>query len=102
MSIIIHGTRVSPFTRKVFVALEEKGIAYEKVDVRPLPRTDELFAKSPLGKIPVMEVEGTYVPDSSVICHYLERTHPSPALYPTAPLAFARALFLEEYASSTT
>ena len=100
MSIIIHGTVVSPFVRKVFVALEEKGIAYEKVDARPFPRTEELFAKSPLGKIPFMEVEGTYIPDSSVICQYLERTHPSPALYPSAALSFARALFLEEYADT--
>ncbi len=70
------------------------------MDAIPIPRTDELVAKSPLGKIPFMEVEGTYIPDSSVICQYLERTHPSPALYPAAPLSFARALFLEEYADT--
>ena len=40
------------------------------------------------------------VPDSSVICAYLEKTHPSPALYPTDPADFARALFLEEYADA--
>ena len=30
MSIIIHGTRFSPFVRKVFVALEEKGVALDR------------------------------------------------------------------------
>ncbi len=100
MSIIIHGTGLSPFVRKVFVALEEKGVAYERLDVRPIPRTEELLAKSPLGKIPFMEIDGTYVPDSSVICAYLERTHPTPALYPAEPLVFAQALFLEEYADT--
>ena len=40
------------------------------------------------------------VPDSSVICAYLEKKHPSPALYPADPAEFARALFLEEYADT--
>jgi glutathione S-transferase len=39
--------------------------------------------------------------DSSVICAYLERVHPQPALYPTDPVAYARALWYEEYADGT-
>ena len=40
------------------------------------------------------------VPDSSVICAYLEKKHPAPALYPADPAEFAKALFLEEYADT--
>ncbi len=46
MSIIIHGRGISPFVRKVLVALEEKGVAYEKVDAIPIPRTDHQAASS--------------------------------------------------------
>jgi glutathione S-transferase len=40
------------------------------------------------------------IPDSSAICAYLEKKFPTPALYPSAPFAYARALWFEEYADS--
>ena len=39
--------------------------------------------------------------DSSVICAYLERMHPTPALYPAETLDYAEALWFEEYADGT-
>jgi len=50
--------------------------------------------------MPVLGDGEVLVPDSSVICAYLEKKHPSPALYPEEPADFARALFLEEYADT--
>ena len=38
--------------------------------------------------------------DSSVICAYLERIHPMPALYPMDPVEYAKALWFEEYGDS--
>jgi glutathione S-transferase len=38
--------------------------------------------------------------DSSVICAYLERVHPTPPLYPQDPYDYARALWFEEYGDS--
>lgn len=100
MSITLHGSGLSPFVRKVMVAFDEKSLSYELQDTVPFPKTEELLAKSPLGKIPFMEIDGSFIPDSSVICAWLERSHPSPALYPADPVAFARALWLEEYADT--
>ncbi len=59
---------------------------------------------SPLGRVPVLRdtdvgtegEEGT-IADSSAVCGYLERRFPEPALYPSEPFAFGRALWLEEY-----
>jgi len=98
--MIIHGGAVSPFVRKTHAFFLEKGVAFETSDLSPIPKTEELLAISPLGKIPVLEDGGHFIPDSSVICHYVERVHPSPALYPEDPVAFARALFLEEFADT--
>ena len=39
--------------------------------------------------------------DSSVICAYLERKHPEPALYPKDDFAYAQALWFEEFADGT-
>jgi glutathione S-transferase len=94
----IHGVNLSPFVRKVRVALAEKGIDYELKPV--FPASDELLPMNPLKKIPVYEEDGFTVPDSSVIIAYLERKHPQPALYPADERQFAQALFLEEYADT--
>lgn len=96
----LYGVSLSPFVRKVRVALAEKSIAYEQVPVMPFNQADEYFAKSPLGKIPCWEDGDFVLPDSSAIVAYLERTSPEPALYPSDPKEFGRALWYEEYADS--
>jgi glutathione S-transferase len=94
----LHGVNASPFVRKVRIALKEKGIDYTLNPVMPMGVSDDFKKMSPLGKIPVYTPkEGLNIPDSSVIIAYLERTKPQPALYPSDPSDFARALFLEEY-----
>ncbi|MBW2446477.1 MAG: glutathione S-transferase family protein [Deltaproteobacteria bacterium] len=98
--IVIRGTLVSPFTRKVHVLCREKGIPFQSAFLAPMPKTPELLAMHPLGKIPVLEEAGRFLPDSSVICAYLERLHPNPALYPADAKEFAQALFLEEYSDT--
>jgi len=98
--MIVHGANGSPFVRKVRVSLEEKGIGYEHKNLIPFPKTDELLAMHPMGKIPILEHQGRFIPDSSVICAYLEKLQPEARLYPEQPAEFARALFLEEYADT--
>ena len=93
----LYGATPSPFFRKAHVVLEEKNVSYEIESLGPFPKTPELLAMHPLGKIPILEDQGAFIPDSSVICAYVERLHPSPALYPSDPREFARALFIEEY-----
>ena len=88
----LYGAPQSPFVRKARIALEEKGLPYEIEGPAP--------ALHPLGKMPVLCDGEVVVPDSSVICAYLERKHPAPALYPEDPADLARALFLEEYADA--
>src|SRR5262245_44858927 len=96
----LYGGNPSPFFRKARVVLEEKGIPYQTENLSPVPKTPELLALHPMGKIPVLRDGDVVVPDSSVICAYLERTHPRPPLFPEAPADFAKALFLEEYADT--
>ena len=54
--MIIHGGAPSPFVRKVMVTCEEKGLSYEYKPLSPFPKTPELMAMNPLGKIPILEV----------------------------------------------
>jgi len=98
--ITIHGGALSPFVRKTRAFCLEKGIPFETTALSPIPKTPELLAMNPIGKIPVLEDDGAFIPDSSVICAYLERVHPHPQLVPTEAKAFARVLFFEEFADT--
>jgi glutathione S-transferase len=97
---ILHGVSLSPFVRKVRVALAEKSIAYEQNPVMPFGQTDEYRAKSPLGKIPCWEDGSFVLSDSSAILAYLERAHPEPALYPSDPKDYGRVLWFEEFSDT--
>jgi glutathione S-transferase len=100
----LYGAPVSPFVRKVMVALAEKGIAYEHDPVVPAiaPVEFKRVSKdvSPLGKIPAYRDGDFSLADSSVIIAYLERVRPSPVLYPSDTPEYVRALWFEEYGDS--
>lgn len=98
--LTLYGVALSPFVRKAMLALEHKGLAYANVPTFPADPAPEFRAISPLGKIPVLVDDGFAVADTSVICRYLERIAPTPALYPSDAREEARALWLEEYADS--
>src|SRR2546422_5505554 len=94
----VYGIPLSPFVRKVRVAMAEKGLKYDLDPVIPVNVSPEYRKISPLGKVPAFRDGDRTLADSSVICSYLERTHPNPPLYPTDPYDYARALWFEEYA----
>ena len=102
--LILYGAKGSPFVRKVQVLLAEKGIEFKMEGVSIFPPPDWFAEISPAKRIPVLRdlsigsegAAGT-LPDSSVICAYLERKYPTPPLYPSEPFAYGRALWFEEY-----
>ena len=101
--ITLYGVPISPYVRKTRLALAFKGISYKHIPVIPLgdDQPVEFKENSPLGKIPLLRVgENNYIPDSSVICNWLERTGEGPALLPSDNFAVARAQWFEEYADS--
>jgi glutathione S-transferase len=98
--VAVVGSYLSPFVRKVLVALDLKGVPYEIDPITPFLGDDRFSRISPLRRIPVL-IEGDLVLcDSTVICEYLEETRPQPALLPRAPADRARARWLDEYADS--
>lgn len=96
--LVLYGINLSTFTRKVRLALAERGIPY-RLEVAPMG-SPAVRARNPLGRIPVLADGDVVVPDSSVIIAYLERSQPGPPLYPADAAALARALWLEEYADT--
>ena len=86
----LSGFHVSNYHNKVRLALLEKGIEFEEdANCRPSQK-DEWLARSPMGKVPVIEVDGTALAESQAICEYLEDAYPQVPLYPKDPLARAK------------
>jgi len=104
MGLIVYGASLSPFVRKVRVVLAEKGLKYEHDQVSPFQPPPNFLEISPLRRIPVLRdtdlPEPNTLPDSSIICDYLEHKYPRPPLYPADPYQRGRALWFEEYADS--
>jgi len=98
--MILYGSTLSPYVRKVAACLGEKGLDFE---LRPtgLPNPDPDFrAASPFGKMPAL-VDGDYrLADSSAIIHYLEAKHPDPELIPADPQLRGRTIWFEEFADT--
>lgn len=105
--LLIYGSPVSPFVRKVLAFTVAKGAAFDIEPVNIMSPPEWFPEISPMKRIPVLRdrtigeegAAGT-IADSSAICAYLEKKHPEPALYPQEPFAHGRALFLEEYADT--
>lgn len=84
------GFHLSNYHNKVRLALLEKGIAFEE-DATCRPSQEEAFlARSPMGKVPFLEIDGATLSESQAICEYLEDAYPARALYPKGPLERAR------------
>lgn len=106
--LVIYGSPVSPFVRKVAGVCIAKGVDYEIEAVNVFDPPAEFRAISPMKRIPVLRdrsvaeegVAGT-IPDSSAICAFIEKKHPAPALYPADPMALGEALFIEEFADTS-
>ncbi len=98
--MIVIGSYVSPYARKVIVALAMKGIAHEVDPITPFYGNDEFTRISPLRRIPVLIDGDLVLNDSTVICEYLDELQPDPPLMPQSPADRARARWMEEYADS--
>ena len=98
--MIVYGSSLSPFVRKVLAFAAEKGI---EVESRPLglgSEDPEFREASPFGKIPGFRDGDFAISDSSAIIAYLEAVKPEPNLIPTEPKARARTIWFDEFADT--
>jgi glutathione S-transferase len=88
--IKLCGFRLSNYHNKVLLALLEKDIPFEEdATVRP-SQEDDYLARSLMGKVPFLEIDGTRLIESEVILEYLEDAYPRKPLLPKDPLARAK------------
>lgn len=95
--MIVYGSSLSPFVRKVLVFAAEKGIEVENLPLPPGTEDEDFMAASPFRKIPALRDGDFAISDSSAIIAYLEALKPEPNLIPTDPRARARAIWYDEF-----
>lgn len=98
--IVLHQLEISPFCDKVRRVLAYKGLAYRVHNV-PMAELGKLKRLSPVGKVPILELDGAVLHDSSDICRALDSLVPIPPLFPDDPHARARVDILEDWADES-
>lgn len=84
----IHHHPFSTYSRRVRIALLEKKIPHELVEIDMVARqhrSPEYLALNPYGRVPTLEEDGFVLYESTAILEYLELTRPDPPLVPADP-----------------
>jgi glutathione S-transferase len=88
-----------PYVQRAAIALAEKGVPFTRRDVDLAEKPDWFKAISPLGKVPLLQVDNEVLFESAVIVEYLEETQ-APALHPVSPVTRAKHRAWMEFGSS--
>jgi glutathione S-transferase len=97
LKLISH--KLCPYVQRAVIALTEKGVPFERIDVDLANKPDWFLGISPLGKTPVLQVGDKAIFESAVILEYLEETQPKP-LHPADPLERAEHRAWIEFGSA--
>ena len=92
--MVLWGFDGSTYVRTVKMLFSEKGFsAFRQVPLNVLagePKLPEHLERHPFGKVPVLDVDGMRILETSAIARYLNDTLPGPSLIPATPQGRAR------------
>src|SRR6476646_4106441 len=81
----LYSADLSPYSARVRMQIYAKGIpdiVFDLPDHWGMPKFRERF---PIGRVPVLDIEGDMIPESEVIAEYLEEIYPEPSLLAATP-----------------
>jgi len=97
LKLISH--KLCPYVQRAAIALTEKGVPFERIDIDLSNKPDWFLKVSPLGKTPVLLVGDHAIFESAVILEYLEETQANP-LHPADALHRAEHRSFVEFGSA--
>ncbi|MEH2527928.1 MULTISPECIES: glutathione S-transferase family protein [unclassified Bradyrhizobium] len=102
LTLISH--KLCPYVQRAVIALTEKGVPFERIDIDLANKPDWFLKISPLGKVPVLLVETkdgeVALFESNVICEYIEETQGGAKLHPQDALKRAQHRAWMEFGST--
>jgi len=92
MALVLHGFRYSVYVRVALIALAEKGLAYEQVEVDPFApdMPVEYLNLHPFRRVPTLVDEDFVLYETAAITRYIDEAFPGPVLQPAEPRHRAR------------
>ena len=89
---ILYGPGYSTYTRAARLAMEEKGVDYDLVEVDFIGggMPEEHLARQPFGKVPAFEHDGLMLYETPAIIQYVDEAFDGPSLQPSDPARRAR------------
>ena len=96
----LYSADISPFAQRVLSQLEYKGIDFTWSHPPGGLASDEYSLINPMRKLPVLMVDGAALPESEVICEFIEDMHPEPSLVPSDPMLRARGRLIRRIADT--
>ncbi len=102
LKLISH--KLCPYVQRAVIALTEKGVSFERIDIDLANKPDWFLKISPLGKVPVLQVAtdagDVALFESNVICEYIEDTQGGAKLHPQDALKRAQHRAWMEFGST--
>jgi glutathione S-transferase len=102
LKLISH--KLCPYVQRAVIALTEKGVAFERIDIDLANKPDWFLKISPLGKVPVLTVATdrgeVALFESNVICEFIEETQAGAKLHPQDALQRAEHRAWMEFGSA--
>ncbi|OHT19679.1 glutathione S-transferase family protein [Edaphosphingomonas haloaromaticamans] len=98
--MIVYGSSMSPYVRKVLAFAAEKGLDFELKSLGLQADDPDFRAASPFGLMPAFRDGDFRLSDSTAIVTYMEAIKPDPALIPAEPRARAMTIWWDEIADT--
>jgi glutathione S-transferase len=90
MSMKLYSWDLSPYSARVRMQIYAKGLTDIAIEQAPNVLPQKFYQDHPIGRLPLLEIDGEGVPESDVIAEYLEETYPEPSLLGATPRETAR------------
>ncbi len=98
--IKLYSARVCPYALRTRLALQEKGLAYEHIEIDLQNKPADFMAISRYGKVPALFDDDHHIYESVVINEYLDESYPQPPLMPKRPIDRAYARIWIDFANT--
>ncbi|MDM9384054.1 glutathione S-transferase family protein [Chlorogloeopsis sp. ULAP01] len=98
--ITIYSAVVCPYAHRTRLALLEKGITFDLIEIDLQNKPANFIEISPYGKVPAIKHGQEKVWESAIINEYLEEVFPHPQLLPQNPIARAQARIWVDFANT--
>src|SRR5689334_11037791 len=85
MTMKLHSWDISPYSARVRMQIYAKGLTDIAIEQPSTYGTVKFYQDHPIGRIPLLEIDGEAIPESAVIAEYLEEAYPEPSLLGATP-----------------